>query len=70
MHNNKTCPTAQAERRRFLKSLAGASATLGLAAAAGQALAAPQAAEPSDEAPAAQGYQETQHIRDYYASCR
>jgi len=70
MHNKNTSPTSQAERRRFLKSMAGASAAVGLAATAGNALAA------SDEAPAnetpdqVQGYHETDHIRAYYASCR
>jgi len=70
MQNNNPSPTVQAERRRFLKSMAGASAAVGLAATAGNALAASD--EPSDihNEDQVQGYHETDHIRAYYASCR
>lgn len=69
MQNNKTSATDQVERRRFLKSLAGASAVAGLAAVSSSALAAEQhEATASDEQ--VQGYRETDHIRAYYASCR
>lgn len=70
MQNNKLNPTTQAERRRFLKSLAGASAAVGLAATAGNALAASDTNPELDAKEQAQGYRETDHIRAYYASCR
>ena len=62
-------PNANLKRRRFLFALgAGSAAT---AAAAAQAVAAPVAQLPAAEAPAdKQGYHETDHIRDYYASTR
>lgn len=71
-----TTPTHQAEqntplqqRRQFLKGLAGASAVAGLASASTLALA--EQAKPAIEAQQRQpGYQETDHIRAYYASCR
>lgn len=69
MHNKKITPTNAAERRRFLKGLAGASAAVGLAATAGNALAASEES-PVETPDQVQGYQETDHIRAYYASCR
>ncbi|SFC28722.1 formate dehydrogenase region TAT target [Marinospirillum celere] len=70
MQNNNSSPTSQAERRRFLKSMAGASAAVGLAATAGNALAATDTSSEIDTKDQAQGYRETDHIRAYYASCR
>jgi hypothetical protein len=57
------------KRRRFLLALGAGGA--GAAAVAAQALAAPivPAALPAD-ADASQGYRETEHIRDYYATTR
>ena len=62
-------PNADLKRRRFLFALgAGSAAT---AAAATQAIAAPVAQAPAAETPSGrQGYHETDHIRDYYASTR
>ena len=70
MHNKKTSPNELAERRRFLKRLAGASAAVGLAGAAGQAIAAPQETQALATEESKQGYRETDHVRAYYASCR
>jgi len=54
-------------RRRFLMFGAGAAG----AAAASPVLAAPAAiVAPVAEQPRAQGYRETEHVRDYYASTR
>jgi len=57
------------KRRRFLLALGASGA--GAAAVAAQTLAAPvvPAAVPAD-ADASQGYRETDHIRDYYATTR
>jgi len=57
------------KRRRFLLALGAGGA--GAAAAATNALASPvmQAASP-DEAETSQGYRETDHVRDYYATTR
>ena len=61
-------PNANLKRRRFLLALgAGSAAT---AAAATQAIAAPVAQATAPEAGVKQGYRETDHIRDYYASTR
>ena len=62
-------PNANLKRRRFLLALgAGSAAT---AAATAQSVAAPVAQSTIAEAPAEkQGYRETQHVRDYYASTR
>jgi hypothetical protein len=63
-----TAPNADLKRRRFLLALgAGSAAT---AAAATQAIAAPVAQATAAEAAGKQGYHETDHIRDYYASTR
>ena len=57
------------KRRRFLLALGAGSA--GAAAAAAPALAAPAAEAAAGAAPAAtQGYRETEHVRDYYATTR
>lgn len=57
------------KRRRFLLALGAGSA--GAAAAATQSLAAPVAEAAAPAAPAAaQGYRETEHVRDYYATTR
>jgi nitrous oxide reductase len=70
MQNNNTSPTVQAERRRFLKSMAGTSAAVGLAATTGSALAASDETGETQNQEQTQGYHETDHIRAYYASCR
>jgi hypothetical protein len=60
-------PNLDANRRRFL--LFGATAAG--AAAAAPVLACPAALVEAPEAkPAAQGYQETEHVRNYYATTR
>ena len=57
------------KRRRFLLALGAGGA--GVAAAATQTLAAPiSVSSVSGAADAAQGYRETQHVRDYYATTR
>jgi hypothetical protein len=63
-------PHANLKRRRFLLAL-GAGSAAG-AAAATQALATPVAPTAAADAAATakQGYRETQHVRDYYASTR
>jgi hypothetical protein len=60
-------PSTNISRRRFL--LAAGAGGAGAAAAAAQSLAAPLA-DPAVNAAAdqAQGYRETEHVRDYYAS--
>jgi hypothetical protein len=56
-----------ANRRRFLMF----GATAAGAAAAVPVLASPAAlVEAPDEKPASQGYQETEHVRNYYATTR
>ena len=63
-------PNANLKRRRFLFALgAGSAATV---AAATQAVAASGVqAKPAEAAPiGGQGYHQTDHIRDYYASTR
>jgi shikimate 5-dehydrogenase len=60
------------KRRRFLLALgAGGAGAAAVATAANSALARPvmQAASP-DEAETSQGYRETDHVRDYYATTR
>lgn len=60
-------PAPDANRRRFL--LFGATAAG--AAAAAPVLASPAALVEAPEAkPASQGYQETEHVRSYYATTR
>lgn len=60
-------PSADLKRRRFLLALGAGSAG---AAAAAAPLAA-QAVDSAASAPdTAQGYRETEHVRDYYASAR
>jgi hypothetical protein len=62
-------PNANLKRRRFLLAL-GAGSAAG-AAAATQAIAAPVTpAAAVDATVSKQGYRETQHVRDYYASTR
>lgn len=57
------------KRRRFLLTLGAGGA--GVAAVAAQPLAAPLAQVEAPTAPeASQGYHETDHIRDYYATAR
>jgi hypothetical protein len=60
-------PSTDLSRRRFLLAVGAG----GAAAAAAQPLAAP-VADPAANAAAdtAQGYRETEHVRDYYASAR
>jgi hypothetical protein len=61
--------TTDLKRRRFLLAL-GAGGT-GAAAVASQSLAAPLVdAAPAVDPKESQGYRETQHIRDYYATTR
>jgi len=65
----ESVPNANLKRRRFLLAL-GAGSAAG-AAAATQAIVTPVAASAATEATTAtQGYRETQHVRDYYASTR
>lgn len=68
--NDPTQPAASSSipsRRRFLFALGASSA----AAASVGALAAAPAAAPAAATPAAsEGYRETAHVRDYYASAR
>ena len=61
-------PVSSPRRRRFLAALGatGAGAAATVAAPAVAAVAAPTAAT----APAGQGYQLTEHVRDYYDSTR
>jgi len=57
------------KRRRFLLALGAGGA--GAAAVAAQPLAAPVADAAATAAPdTARGYQETEHVRDYYATTR
>lgn len=60
-------PFVDLKRRRFLLALGAGSA--GAATAAAQPLAAAAEAAPAASA-AGQGYRETEHVRDYYASTR
>lgn len=55
------------KRRRFLLALGAGGA--GVAAAAAPAIAAPLAAQTA-AADTGKGYQDTEHVRDYYASAR
>jgi hypothetical protein len=62
-------PAANLKRRRFLLALGAG--TAGTAAASASALAAPVAiTAQAGAAPASSGYQETDHVRDYYATAR
>jgi hypothetical protein len=62
-------PNANLKRRRFLLALGAGSAAA--AAAATQAIAAPVAqSTTTGAATGKQGYRETDHVRDYYASTR
>jgi hypothetical protein len=62
-------PTTDLKRRRFLLALGAGSA--GAAAVATQSIATPLVEAPPAAAPQeSQGYRETQHIRDYYATTR
>ncbi len=57
------------KRRRFLLALGAGGA--GAAAAATQSIARPLAPTTApDDADASQGYRETEHVRDYYATTR
>ena len=61
--------TPDFRRRRFLLALGAGGA--GAAAAATNSLARPVLpAEVADDAGSAQGYRETEHVRDYYATTR
>ena len=61
--------SANLKRRRFLLALGAGGASA--AAVAAQPLAAPVADVAGTAAPdAAQGYRETEHVRDYYATTR
>lgn len=60
-------PVTDLKRRRFLLALGAGSA--GAATAVAQPLAAAADAAPAASA-ASQGYRETEHVRDYYASTR
>jgi hypothetical protein len=64
---SRAAHSADTTRRRFLMFGAGAAG----AAAAAPVLAAPAAiVDAPQSAPASRGYQETEHVRDYYASTR
>lgn len=64
---SRAAHSTDANRRRFLKFGAGAAG----AAVAAPVLAAPAAIVDSPQAkPASRGYQETEHVRDYYATTR
>jgi len=56
------------QRRRFLLALGAGGA--GVAAAAAPSLAAPLATEASAGEAVSKGYQDTEHVRHYYASTR
>ena len=60
-------PSTDLKRRRFLLALGAGSA--GAATAVAQPLAAAANAAPA-ATQASQGYRETEHVRDYYASAR
>ena len=61
-------PNADLKRRRFLLAMgAGSAATV---AAATQAIAAPVIPVAAAAPAAQQGYRETEHVRDYYATTR
>ena len=55
-------------RRRFL--LAFGAGAAGAASASALAVVPPAVTAPAVDPPASQGYQETDHVRDYYASAR
>ena len=55
-------------RRQLLKAIAVGSAAGAVATISGQALAASPAVAPTTEK--SEGYQETDHVRSYYASLR
>ena len=59
---------ADSKRRRFLLAF-GASAA-GAASASALAAAPAVTIEPAQEKPASQGYRETEHVRNYYATTR
>jgi hypothetical protein len=64
----KAARSLDATRRRFLLAFGAGAA----GAASASALAAAPAAivEPAESKPGAQGYQETEHVRRYYATTR
>jgi len=57
-------------RREFIRKVAVAGGSAAVVAAAGKTVAAP--VEPVNEKPTAEavGYQETEHVRSYYRTCR
>jgi hypothetical protein len=61
-------PSANLKRRRFLLALGAGSA--GAATVAAQPLAAQLPAAAAAPADSAQGYRESEHVRDYYATTR
>ena len=63
-----SAPSTNLHRRRFLLALGAGGA--GVATVAAPALATPLAAETSAGAAVSKGYQDTEHVRDYYASTR
>jgi len=61
-------PAANLKRRRFLMALGAG--TAGSAAVAAQAITPIAADVAAPQAEPGRGYQETQHVRDYYATAR
>jgi len=57
-------------RREFLKGAAAASGAAVVVAATGQKVAVAEEVETVSTRKKAKGYQETQHVRDYYDSLR
>lgn len=59
---------ADSGRRDFLKTLGVAGGAVAVAAVSGEASA--EVNEAADAAPSARGYNKTEHVRAYYATCR
>jgi hypothetical protein len=65
----RATPSPDFKRRRFLLALGAGGA--GAAAVATQSIARPLAPTTAqDDADSSQGYRETEHVRDYYATTR
>jgi hypothetical protein len=62
-------PRIDSRRRRFLFAL-GATSAGAAATRAAAAVPTPAQSEPADDARDGRGYQDTEHVRDYYDSTR